>query len=288
MLGFIKKDKTHMKKTLLIISCFILTISYGQNINLMTYNLRLDVASDGENSWSNRKDFLTSQIKYYEPDIFGTQEGLPNQISYINDKLENYNFVGQGRDGKSKGEYTAIFYNTNKFKLLNHNTFWLSETPDRISKGWDAAYIRICTYALFNDKKTKENFWVFNTHLDNQGEEARNKGMALILNKIKILNTKNYPVILIGDFNDIPESRLINSLKKDMIDSREICKTSPFGPYGTFNGFKFCEPVTDRIDYIFISKHKNLNVLNYAVLTDSKNMKYPSDHFPVFVKFQFN
>lgn len=276
-----------MTRTLFIMSCLALTITYGQNFSVMTYNLRLDVASDGENVWSQRKDFLVAQIKFYEPDIFGTQEGLPHQLTYINDNLENYSFIGQGRDGFNKGEYSAIFYNTNKFELVEHHTFWLSETPHKVSKGWDAAYIRICTYGLFKHKKSKENIWVFNTHLDNQGEEARNNGVILILNTIKGVNTKKYPVLLTGDFNDLPESKLIKNLKKSMIDSREVSTTEPFGSFGTFNGFKYCEPVVNRIDYIFISKPQKINVLQYGVLTDSKDMKYPSDHFPVFVKLQF-
>ncbi|GGK27810.1 endonuclease [Yeosuana aromativorans] len=253
----------------------------------MTYNLRLDVASDGENAWNNRKDFLVSQIKFYEPDIFGTQEGLPHQISYMEDTLKNYSFIGQGREGNNKGEYSAIFYNTDKFELLAHHTFWLSETPDSVSKGWDAAYIRICTYGLFKDKKSRKKFWMFNTHLDNQGEKARNMGMTLILNRINELNTKKYPVILTGDFNDTPESRLIVNLKKNMIFTKEVSKTEPFGSYGTFNGFKFCEPIINQIDYIFISEPQKLKVLKYGVLTDSKDMRYPSDHFPVYVKLQF-
>lgn len=275
-----------MKKILLIISCFYLTITYGQDLSVMTYNLRLDVASDSVNAWINRKEFLLSQIKFYEPDIFGTQEGLPNQISYIDDSLKNYSFIGQGREGENKGEYSAIFYNTKKLKLLEHYNFWLSQTPNKVSKGWDAAYIRICTYGLFKDIKTKKMFWVFNTHLDNEGEVARNEGITLILQKINKVNTKNYSVILMGDFNDTPESKLITNLKSHMIDSKEISKTKPFGPDGTFNGFKFCEPVINRIDYIFVSKNQKTDILKYAVLTDSKDLKYPSDHFPVFVKLQ--
>ena len=264
-----------------------MSISYAQNIVVMTYNLRLDVASDGENAWPNRKEFLVSQIKFYEPDFLGTQEGLPHQINYIDNELKKYSFIGQGREGGNKGEYSAVFYNTDKFKVLKHQTFWLSKTPDKVSKGWDAAYIRICTYGLFVELKTNKKFWIFNSHLDNESEKARNKGMALILNKINEVNTKNYPVILTGDFNDTPESKLIIKLKNKMNDTREVSITTPFGTYGTFNGFKFCEPITTRIDYIFISKSQKINVLKYGVLTDSKNLKYPSDHFPVYVKLQF-
>ena len=252
----------------------------------MTYNLRLDVASDGENAWPNRKNEVTALLKFYQPDIFGTQEGLPHQVNFIKDQLKDYNLIGQGREGGNKGEYSALFYNSKKYDLLSHNTFWLSETPDKVSKGWDAAYLRVCSYGLFKDKKTKQKFWVFNTHLDNEGEEARNKGMELILKKINELNTKNYPVILTGDFNDAPNSKLITFLKSKMIDTQDVSQVT-YGSYGTFNGFKFCEPSTLHIDYIFISDSKKIKVNKYAVLTDSYDLKYPSDHFPVLTELQF-
>ena len=277
-----------MKSFSLLLSIFFFATTYGQDLSVMTYNLRLDVASDGENAWPNRKEFLVSQIKFYEPGILGTQEGLPHQISFINAQLQSYEVFGEGRDGGNKGEYSAIFYNTEKHELINHGTFWLSDTPDKVSKGWDAAYIRICTYGLFKDKKTKRKFWVFNTHLDNKGEEARNKGMALIQNKISEVNKNHdYPVVLMGDFNSAPDSKLITHLKTHMIDTRDVSQESPYGSFGTFNGFNFCEPVTNRIDYIFISDGEKVKVTKYAVLTGSKDMKYPSDHFPVFAELLF-
>ncbi len=275
-----------MRISLFLCCYFFIGIMLGQEISVMTYNIRLDVASDGENSWSNRKVDVVSQLKFYEPDIFGTQEGLPHQIKYIDDELQHYNVIGEGREGKTNGEYSAIFYNSKKFEVITQATFWLSPTPDKVSKGWDAAYIRICTYGLFMDKSSKKKFWMFNTHLDNQGEEARNNGINLITSKINEVNTENLPVIVTGDFNDTPDSKLIAGLKNKMIDTRSLSQESPFGPIGTFNGFKFHEMVNDRIDYIFISKTPKINILKYAVLTDSKDLKYPSDHFPVFVKLK--
>ena len=152
----------------------------------------MDLASDGENAWTNRKNYFCSQLAFYEPDVFGIQEALPNQVIAIASALPKYNYVGIGRDGIGKGESSNIFYKKDRFKVLLENTFWLSETPDIISKGWDAALNRVCTYALFKDTKTKQTFWLFNTHLDHMGEEARTNGIRLILTKIKNLNTKNY------------------------------------------------------------------------------------------------
>ncbi|MBA4319464.1 MAG: endonuclease/exonuclease/phosphatase [Flavobacterium sp.] len=198
-----------------------------------------------------------------------------------------YSFLGIGREGEGKGESSNIFYKKDRFKVLATNTFWLSETPDKISKGWDAAFNRVCTYALFKDLKTNKKFWVFNTHLDHVGELARTNGILLILSKIAALNTKNYPVLFMGDFNSIPTDDRIKALKKEMDDTRDISETKPFGPSGTFNGFKHDEPVTVLIDYIFMSKNNKFKIKKFAVLSDSKDLKYPSDHLPVHVEISY-
>lgn len=267
----------------LLISIFL----NAQTLKVMTYNIRLDVASDGENDWNHRKDYFTSQIKFYEPDIFGVQEAKPNQVIDIATSLLQYDNVGIGREGIGKGESSNIFYKKERFRVKESNTFWLSETPNEISKGWDAAFNRVCTYALFKDLKTKQLFWVFNTHLDHIGEDARTKGIQLIISKIKELNTKKYPVIFMGDFNSEPSENRIISLKKVMDDSREVSQEKPFGPSGTFNNFRHDEPVTKLIDYIFISKNSILKVKKYAILSDSKDLRYPSDHLPVYVEINF-
>jgi endonuclease/exonuclease/phosphatase family metal-dependent hydrolase len=259
----------------------------AQTLKVMTYNIRLDVTSDGENDWNHRKDYFTSQIKFYEPDIFGVQEAKPNQVIDIATSLLQYDNVGIGREGIGKGESSNIFYKKERFRVKESNTFWLSETPNEISKGWDAAYNRVCTYALFKDLKTKQLFWVFNTHLDHIGEDARTKGIQLILSKIKELNTKKYPVIFMGDFNSEPNEERIIALKKVMNDSREVSQEKPFGPSGTFNNFMHKEPVIKLIDYIFISKNSILKVKKYAILSDSKDLRYPSDHLPVYVEINF-
>lgn len=279
--------KLQLSTFFLLITILFSSAISAQNLKLMTYNIRLDVASDGENAWSNRKEFWVSQLNFYEPDIFGIQEALPNQVTDITALLPKYNHVGTGRDGIGKGESSNIFYKKDRFKILQQNTFWLSETPDQISKGWDAALNRVCTYALLKDNQSKKIFWVFNTHLDHIGELARTNSIKLILSKIKELNTKNYPVFLMGDFNSEPTEERIVNLKKEMSDSSEVSEEQPFGPTGTFNAFKHNEAVTKRIDYIFLSKDNPYKVKKYAVLSDSKDLKYPSDHFPVYIELQF-
>lgn len=263
---------------------FISNSFYSQNLKIMTYNIRLDIDSDGENAWPNRKDFFTSQIQFYSPDIFGVQEATPNQVTDISSALPNYNKFGIGREEQEKGEASAIYYKKNRFKIQQSNTFWLSETPNIVSKGWDAACNRVCTYGLFEDLKTKKIFWVFNTHLDHVGNEARVKGVQLILSKIKEVNTKKYPVIFMGDFNSEPNTPQIAEVKKVMDDTKDVSKEKPFGPSGTFNDFKHNEPVTLLIDYIFISKNSSFKVLKHAILSDAINLKYPSDHLPVFIE----
>lgn len=137
---------------------------------------------------------------------------------------------------------------------------------------------------MFVDKKKQQHFWVFNTHLDHVGQQARKKGIQLILNKIKELNVKKYPVVFMGDLNSEPTDEVITILKKEMNDSRLISKNHPFGPLGTFNDFEHNKPVTLLLDYIFISKDDKFKVDKYAILSDSKDLKYPSDHLAVYIE----
>ena len=259
----------------------------AQHIKAMTYNIRLNVDSDGINSWVNRKDYFLSQIQFYEPDVLGLQEVTPGQLTEIAAFLKDYSYVGKGRDENNQGESSNIFFKKDRFNIKDSGTFWLSETPDKVSKGWDAAINRVCTYVLLQDKTKKKLFWVFNTHLDHMGEMARTKGILLIMQKMKMLNKTNLPVIFMGDFNSEPGTERIKALKNEMLDTRDISIQKPFGPDGTFNGFKHNEAVTKLIDYIFISKNSPFVVQKYAVLSDSKDLKYPSDHLPVYVDIKY-
>lgn len=256
----------------------------AQTLKLITYNIRLQTESDGANSWTNRKDFLAGQLAFYNPDVFGVQEALPQQVDDLTKFFANYSVAGSGRDGFGKGESSNIFYRKDRFILKDSGTFWLSETPGKISKGWDAALNRVCTYVLLKDKQTKKSFWVFNTHMDHIGEIARTKSIDLILHTIDSLNAKKYPVVLMGDFNSEPQTPRISALREKMSDARLVSEQPPFGPDGTFNGFKHDQPVTALIDYIFVSKYSGARVLKYAVLSDSRNLRYPSDHLPVYAE----
>ena len=270
-----------MKDRIFIICLVFLQVAlYGQSMEIMTYNIKYANENDGENSWSNRKDWITDQIRFYEPDVLGVQEAVHSQLEHFSVNMPNHEFIGVGREGEKKGEFSAIFYNADKFEVLDNNTFWLSETPSEISKGWDASYNRVCTYALLQDKETREKFYVFNTHFDHVGDKARLESSKLIIEKIKELNKEGLPVFLMGDFNLEPGSDGIELLSGFMKKSREKAEMT-FGPVGTFNGYNFSEPITRRIDYIFTND--KVKVKKYAVLSDSKELRYPSDHFPVMI-----
>ncbi len=240
---------------------------YGQKeIKVMSYNIRLDVASDGENRWDLRKEKVAGLMNYYEPDFIGGQEVTHPQLAYLVNNLNGYSYIGVARDdGKTKGEYSCIFYQKEKYDVLQQSTFWLSPTPDSISKGWDAAIVRVCTYGLFKHKKTKQLLWVFNTHFDHIGKTARLQSAQLIIDKIAALNKKNYPVILTGDFNSKPDEPPAQYMTSKMVNSRSISK-QVYGNADTWNGFKFQEKPDGIIDYIFINQHKQLSVSNLQPL----------------------
>lgn len=250
----------------------------GQIIKVMTYNLRLNVASDGDNAWPNRRDFLADQINFHAPDVLGTQEGIPSQIDWLDDRLVNYDRIGEGREGGHKGEYSAIYYNRKRLKVKKSGTFWLSETPEKVSTGWDAALPRIVSWARFSDRTDGRDFFAFNTHFDHVGTEARLQSTELILTMIDSLNKGGLPFVLTGDLNLTPETAPLQKLAGVLTDAY-VASPYRLGPAGTFTGFNYDEPAKRRIDYIMVKP--GVKVLNFATLTDAKNRRFPSDHFPL-------
>lgn len=259
--------------------------SYSQINKIITYNIKYDNPNDSLNNWDNRKMELVSLLKYYEPDLFGVQEALEHQLNYIDLNLVNYSRIGVGRDdGKQKGEFSPIYYDSNKFSLIDESTFWLSDQDDTVSIGWDASMERICTYGVFENKTSQKKIFVLNTHFDHIGEIAREESSKLILSKINDLNKNNYPVILMGDFNAEPETKPIRIFKKELIDGAELSKDGIYGPYGTYTGFTKDVLAKRRLDYIFV---KNLKVEKYRHIDDKmKNNNYLSDHLPVLIEFK--
>src|SRR5690606_37171259 len=169
------------------------------DVNVMSFNIRLDTESDGENRWDKRKEQVAGLIKYYAPDFVGGQEVMHHQLEFLLKNLPKYAHVGVGRDdGKQGGEYSPVMYNKEKFELVQGGTFWLSPTPDSVSFGWDAVCRRVCSYGIFKEKLTGQHLFVLNTHFDHVGEIAREASARLILQKITEINTRNFPVILTG------------------------------------------------------------------------------------------
>lgn len=276
-----------MKRLLGLITLLFFTSNHSQVLKVMTYNIRLSLESDQENSWENRKTEAIQLLDYYHPDFFGVQEALPEQMTDIKSGLKNYDFVGVGRDdGQNKGEYSAIFYDMARLEVLKSGTFWLSETPDIPSKGWDAAYNRVCTYALFKLKKDGKKFWAFNVHFDHVGNVARVNSSKLILEKIKKFNTQDLPVVLTGDFNLTDDSEPIKIISKNLINTYYHSAQKPYGPKGTFTAFDVNKIPMQRIDYIFVKKFKTET---FRTVNDRReNLLYPSDHFPLLVTLRFN
>lgn len=270
----------------LIVFLMLFALGFSQDLTVMSFNIRLNVESDKENSWPQRKQDVTDLLTYYHPDYFGVQEALPDQMKDIKNRLKHYDYIGVGRDdGKEKGEFSAIFYDTNRFEVIKSGTFWLSETPEKPSKGWDAALNRICTYAVFKDKKSKKEFLAMNLHFDHVGNVARVKSSELILKKIKEFNPKNLPVTLSGDFNLTDDSEPIKILSQNMKDTFYHSETKHYGPAGTFTGFNVNEVPKERIDYIFTNGFK---IKSHRHINDRReNLLYPSDHFPVITELSF-
>lgn len=253
-----------------------------QQVKVMSYNIRLDVASDGENRWDLRKEKVAGLMNYYEADFIGGQEVQHHQLQYLLSQLTDYSYIGVGRDdGKQEGEYSCILYNKEKFEVVQQSTFWLSQTPDSVSFGWNAACRRVCTYGLFRDKKTKKELWVFNTHFDHLGDTAREESAKLITTKIQQLTSQKQPVVITGDFNSRPDEAPAAYMKRHFKNARDASKEKPYGPADTWNGFAFDKKPDGCIDYIFLSRHSGVAIKKFATITDSYDMKYPSDHFPI-------
>ncbi len=269
---------------------FILFIIFELNIHIifgqtsvMTFNIRYDNPKDNHNWWEHRKSSVLKIFEFYSPEVIGIQEGLNNQIKYIENNLIEYNYIGVGRDdGKKKGEYAAIFYKKNKLKLISSETYWLSETPEMVSIGWDASMERIVTFGEFLNLKTQESLFIFNCHFDHRGEISRENSSKLILKLIKSKNIENKKIILMGDLNCLPNSKPIETLKSKLEDSYDISIKKPYGPAGTSNGFDLDRLIKNRIDYIFT---KNIKVIEHRIIDDRRdNNLFISDHLPVMAK----
>ena len=273
-----------MKKIALILVAACLWAGFGsayaktpsQGLKVMSFNIRCGTANDGTNSWDLRAGSVLEMLKDQAPDIMGTQEVISLQRSFIDYFLDGYKSVGVGRDdGKKKGEQMAIFYNTKTVSLKKWGTIWLSETPDKPSKGWDADYNRTATWALMKDKRTGNEFYFVNTHIDHKGEQAQENGIKVILSEIDRLNAKGLPVVLTGDFNMLPDNPALAPLKARMKCTRDIATITDNTATAHDWGKHY-----STIDYIWVSGFSSCT--EYETVTKSYlQRKFVSDHYPI-------
>lgn len=247
-------------------------------IKVVSYNIRMSgsPAADGDNYWTNRKQASINMVNDEQPDVMGIQEGCPDQIAFLDEHLPQYKHIGVGReDGKAEGEMMAIYYRTDRVEVLDSGTFWLSETPDEVSKGWDGACKRTCTWALMRMKDSGKEFAYFNTHLDHVGPTARAEALKLIVKRIAELVPAGMPLFLTADFNSTTDEPIFEPLKAAMRDARAEAPQSD--PRGTFNDWGRESDVV--IDHIFF---RDADARSFTVLCDKNyGAPYISDHYPV-------
>lgn len=259
-------------------------------VNWGTFNIRYDNPDDQENNWKFRKDRVATFIQQEKLDIVGMQEVLHNQLEDLKTRLPEYAEVGIGReDGKQKGEYAPIFYRKDRFKLLDSNTFWLSQYPDSVGFiGWDGACTRIATWAKLEDKSTGKIFLAVNTHMDHVGVEARRKGALLIIKRIQDI-VGNRPAVLTGDFNVNDASEAYQTLTTNDFVLKDAYKTADVkeGVSYTFHDFEKV-PMNERekIDFIFVTPQ--IKVTRSWIPKENPDGKgVLSDHNPQLATLQF-
>jgi endonuclease/exonuclease/phosphatase family metal-dependent hydrolase len=245
------------------------------DFNVMSFNVRYPAAADtGEKAWSNRRKAVYAMINDRKPMVIGVQECYLSQRADILANCSGYKAYGVGRDdGKERGESMSILYDSKKVQLENHGTFWLSPTPDKPSKGWDAACNRTATWAVVKITATGKRFFLVNTHLDHVSAVAQEEGVKLIKSKIDEFNTDSLPAIVMGDMNIDGSSPIFNVLgMKNTRDEAEVTdKVYTFG--------------SKYIDHIF---YKGLDVVAYETLNGYwEGTNYLSDHRPIMSMFNF-
>jgi len=256
-----------------------------ENIKVITYNIRCGYCEDSSsvNNWSNRKYLVTYLIKSHHPDLIGLQEAEMFQVNELIEMLDEYDWYGVSReDGKAKGESTAILYKKKRFEPLIKQTLWLSETPELVSKGWDAALNRTATIIKFKEKQSGNVFYYANTHFDHIGEKARTESSRLIVNELGKYNY-DFPIILSGDFNYTSNSDGYKILSAKLFDTKTISEKENGGNI-TFNGFGKDIQQDNKIDFIFVND--KVEVLNHIIDTTLFNGLYPSDHYPVIAEIK--
>ena len=253
----------------------------ADELRVMDYNIRyLGPFDTGEKTWFYRADLIIDSIEKVQPGIIGFQEVTCWQYDYLVETLAGFDSIITYRDKMPNSEGCPIFYRTDLYTLIDKGSFWLSETPDVMSKDWGAAHYRICSYVILKDKASEKEFVVFNAHLDHVSDEARINGIKVVLDKIKEFDSR--PAMLMGDLNAEEYTETYKSATESFLDVK----------YETENTMTSCtyqswgeELDSDCIDYVMVSP-AGFEVLSYEVIHAIYDGVYTSDHFPLFVRLK--
>ncbi|MGB2500553.1 MAG: endonuclease/exonuclease/phosphatase family protein [Mariniblastus sp.] len=281
---------------LVLVACSSQSVAQQQeatNLRVMSFNIRNGRANDGDNRWKNRNVFVGDVIREAELDILGLQEAFRFQLDDLRKQLTEFEEVGEGRDGGKQGEYSAILFRKSRFSELESGTFWLSDTPEIKSRSWGNRYLRICTWVRLKDKKTQQSFYIYNTHLDHQSQNARLKSSQLIAERINNQKHKD-PFVVTGDFNADENNPVILYLKCQS-------KNLPVSPIVLVDTFRQLHPQDKsvgtgggfegradgkKIDYVFVQPEAK--VITASIIRTNRNGRYPSDHSPVMAEIQLS
>ena len=274
-----------MKKVLTTLLCAMALVgavscNRTSEIKVMSYNIRLSSGTEKADSiyhWQHRKEASLNLMHEERPTVFGLQEACPDQMDYLVENLPEYGYIGVGRDdGKRKGEFMSIFYLKDEVELIDGGTFWLSETPDQVTKGWDAQCFRTCTWTILKKRDTGKKFVYMNTHLDHMGKVAREESIKLIVAKAEEFTGGKLPVYITADFNSPTTNAIFKPMQEAMLDARVEAPTTD--DRGTLNCWGTTPPGV-VIDHIF---YRGAEAQKFEVLRDKNyGAPYVSDHYPV-------
>lgn len=260
-------------------------------LGVMSYNIRYANPGDGEDRWEKRREQVYQLIREHDPDVIGLQEALRPQLDDLGKALPAYAEIGVGRDdGKVKGEYAAILYRHERFKVVDSGTFWFSDTPNVPgSKGWGNNVIRICTWARLRERNGQGEFWLFNVHLDHESQPSREKSTDLLARRV-LERSPKLPVVVTGDFNAGEQNAAVLKMQDrekgaGLLDSFRVVHPDE-KQAGTFNDFGHAKGTTEKIDHIFVGQPAK--VLDAGIDRRSKEGRFPSDHFAVWANLELS
>lgn len=256
-------------------------------LRAMSFNVRVNTASDGDNDWAHRRDLAPATIRFHQADIAGVQEAYRGMIDDMQQRLPGYACYGVGtNDGADGGACNPVFWRESRLELIRSETFWLSPTPDTPSTGWDAAFPRTATHVVLRERRSGFELEVFNVHLDHEGAQARLESARMLAQRMSDL-PDDARVILLGDFNCGDSSPPVQAItdRCNLRDARDVSLTPHYGPTGSFTGFAGPQYTGPLLDHIFV---QGVQVQQHGILPDHFDGRLPSDHFPVLAEILLN